>query len=79
VANKRYSGVISNLKQPATGRGVSPKPAGTQAASMPMRTANWGGLPGKAGPDRSNGVPEEKIYACAQGLRGGKEASDIDD
>lgn len=58
-------------QKPAPSSGVKPLPSGSPDLSMPMRTASWPGLPGKAGPDRSNGVPEEKVYAMAQGLRGG--------
>lgn len=74
MANPRYSQNISNLKQPSSGKGESPKKAGPKHYSMPERTANWPGLPGKAQPkDRSLGYPEEKVYAKAEGLRGGKD------
>ena len=32
------------------------------------RTASWGGLPGKSGPGRSNGVPKLEIYAKSDGI-----------
>lgn len=32
------------------------------------RTANWPGLPGKEGPNRSAGVKKLKIYAASKGL-----------
>lgn len=73
MANDYFNKQVGTIKQPSSGTGVKPLPAGKPDLSMPMRTAAWPGLPGKAGPDRSNGVPEEKVYACAQGLRGGKD------
>lgn len=77
MANPRYSQNISNLKQPSTAKGVSPKKAGSPHDSINTRTAAWPGLPGKAQPrDRSLGVPEEKVYAKAVGLRGGVDADD---
>jgi len=39
---------------------------GSQA--MPEKTANWPGLPGKAGPDRSNGVKKCKCYPVSKGI-----------
>lgn len=62
----------------SSGDGVKPIASGSTQTAMPERTAAWPGLPGKSGPDRSAGVPEEKVYAYAQGLRGGKEVSDGD-
>lgn len=76
MANKRWNSQISNLKQPKSGSGVKPVGSGSPDLSMPERTASWPGLPGKSGPDRSNGSPEEKVYVFAQGLRGGKEVND---
>ena len=32
------------------------------------RTANWPGLPGKSGPNRSAGVKKLKVYASSKGL-----------
>ena len=43
---------------------------------MPERTAKWPGLPGPKQRDRSRGIKEEKIYATAQGLRGGVDSDD---
>ena len=55
--------------------GVKPVgPGKFQSDSMPEineRKQIWPGLPGKAGPDRSNGSPTEKVYASAQGICGG--------
>lgn len=71
MANNFWNTQISTIKQPTSGKGVSPKKAGPQMDGLNMSTASWPGLPGKPGPDRSAGMPEEKIYAVAQGLRGG--------
>ncbi len=38
------------------------------AATVNERTANWPGLPGKSGPDRSAGVKKLKIHPASQGL-----------
>jgi hypothetical protein len=76
MANPRYSQNISNLKQPATGKGVKPLPRGKSTSSYTLNetTASWPGLPGKTqSRDRSLGFPEEKIYVRAAGLRGGAE------
>lgn len=65
-AMKQGIGTVSSTKAktPGTIR------AGTDP--MPMKTPSWPGLPGKTQPrDRSAGVPEEKVYAVARGLRGG--------
>lgn len=74
MANSYYNTQIRNLKQPKSGQGVKPLPAGPLQDSLNIRTAAWPGLPGPAQPrDRSNGVPEEKVYAQAMGLRGGRD------
>ena len=33
-----------------------------------MKTAAWPGLPGKSGPNRSNGVPKIKAYPKSEGI-----------
>ncbi len=35
---------------------------------FPERTASWGGLPGKSGPNRSAGVTRLKTHPKAEGL-----------
>ena len=53
-----------------TGGGVLPKPGGN-ADSMPMRTASWPGLPGKASNGFAKfkaGAPEVNGYAMYEGL-----------
>lgn len=75
MANNRFNPQIQTVPESTSGgKGVMPKRGTPQPSNLPMRTAGYPGLPGKAGPDRSNGVPEEKIYASAQGLRGGKDS-----
>ena len=63
--------------------GVKPVgPGKFQADSMPEineRKQIWPGLPGKAGPDRSNGSPTEKVYASAQGIAGGTDTDAASD
>ena len=44
------------------------RPAGAPAAKVNERTANWPGLPGKTGPDRSAGVKKLKIHPASKGL-----------
>lgn len=79
MANNRFNKQIQTVPEPTTGgMGKKPLPSGSPDLSMPERTASWPSLPGKTGPDRSAGVPEEKVYAFAQGLRGGKEVADGD-
>lgn len=73
MPNNYFNRQIADIKEPKSSQGRKPLPAGKPDLSMPERTASWPSLPGKAGPERSNGVPEEKVYAFAQGLRGGKD------
>ena len=35
---------------------------------LSVKTANWPGLPGKSGPNRSAGVKKTKTYATSTGL-----------
>lgn len=42
--------------------------AGGKSASVNEKTANWPGLPGKTGPDRSAGVRKLKTHAMSKGL-----------
>lgn len=74
MSNDRYNTQNRTKNEPATGKGVLPKTGEPQKSELPMRVASWPGLPGPAQKmDRSNGVPEEKVYAQATGLRGGKD------
>lgn len=54
-------------QEPQSGKPPKTK-RGTKATSMPMKTANWGGLPGKSGPNRANGVEKLKTDADSEGL-----------
>lgn len=50
------------------------KSGSQQTSALPMKTASWPGLPGKAQPsNRSGGTPQESVYAKAVGLAGGKD------
>lgn len=72
MANNFYNKQIQTINESTTGgKGVMPKVGQPQKSDLPMRVANWPGLPGASQKDRSNGSPEEKIYAQAIGLRGG--------
>ncbi len=42
--------------------------AGGKPPKLTLKTANWPGLPGKSGPDRSAGVKKLKIHPASQGL-----------
>lgn len=58
MSNKYHNRDTAPSKQTG-GQGGSNKAMGkAPSLSMPEKTANWPGLPGKAGPDRSAGVPE---------------------
>ncbi len=39
-----------------------------KSAVVNESTANWAGLPGKAGPDRSAGVKKLKVHPVSKGL-----------
>ncbi len=53
-----------NLNQPKKFTRAKAGPAG----AVNERTANWPGLPGKSGPNRSAGVKKVKIHAKSEGL-----------
>ncbi len=50
------------MKPPPTG--VS----GPKSDTVNEDTASWGDLPGKSGPDRSNGVKKLKTQATSKGI-----------
>ena len=53
MANKLYGGMGGK----GGGKADGGKQAGTaQSSAMPMKSADYPGLPGKAGPDRSGGT-----------------------
>lgn len=48
-----------------------PPPTGVEGPSSDTvneKTASWGDLPGKSGPDRSNGVKKLKTEATSKGI-----------
>ena len=61
MANKFFK-EDSGIKPPPTGR------SGPKSDTVTEKTADWGGLPGKSGPDRSNGVEKLKTDAKSEGL-----------
>lgn len=74
MANNRFNKQIQTVPEPMTGgKGVMPLQPSKASLSVEESHPSWGGLPGKAGPNRSNGSPEEKTYAFTQGLAGGKD------
>ncbi len=73
MANNRFNQQIKTISEPSSGgQGVKPLKGSPQPSNLNMSVPSWPGLPGKSGPDRSAGVPEVKIYAQANGIRGGK-------
>lgn len=75
MANNLFNKQIQTIPEKTSGgRGVFPMKGTPQQSSLNVSSPSWPGLPGKSGPDRANGIPEEKIYASAQGLRGGADA-----
>ena len=63
MANK-YHDQGANPSKQSGGEGGSNKATGNPPSmSMPEKTANWPGLPGKSGPDRSGGVPNNGYFA----------------
>lgn len=73
MANNFYNKQIPTIKQPTTGKGVLPQKGQPQKSELNMSGPNWPGLPGKTQRERNRGIPEEKIYASAQGIRGGSD------
>ena len=72
MANK-YHDQGANPSKQTGGQGPGPKAQGSPAsAPMPVKTANWPGLPGKAGPNRSGGDPTSgklgPFYVKKEGL-----------
>lgn len=58
----------ASATQAMSGKGVMPKAAGPTVTDLPLKTAAWGGLPGKSGPNRSGGTSKLKIYAKSEGI-----------
>lgn len=66
MVNAFYNGAVRNTGKP----GGRPSP-GTPAAPKPSFNEKGGfkgGLPGKAGPDRSGGAKKAKIYPSSDGI-----------
>lgn len=56
-----------NFKQ-MSGESPPKSKAGPGAPEIKEKTANWPGLPGKAGPDRSQGVKKLKQSPKSEGI-----------
>lgn len=63
MPNKDFNDMIDN-KSSGEKTGVR----GSKSDSMNEKTAAWPGLPGKTGPDRSNGVQKVKTTAKSEGI-----------
>ncbi len=61
MANK-FHAKKNSIKPPSTGE------SGTRKDKVDEKTANWPGLPGKSGPNRSNGVRKVKTHAKSEGV-----------
>ena len=68
MANPRYSDVAPKREGKDPAKGSPDKACKPACADMTMKTANWPGLPGKSGPNRSNGVPKAKAYPKSDGI-----------
>ena len=79
MANNRFNSQIQTVPEKTSGgKGVFPKVGQPSQTNIPIRSAAWPGLPGKAqSRDRSCGVPGEKIYTQAVGLVGGEDSDDV--
>ena len=58
----KFNSTTNSTKPPPTGK------SGSKATSLDETTADWPGLPGKSGPDRSNGVKKVKTNAKSEGI-----------
>ncbi len=67
MGNQNFS-VFPERKANAAPKLTPPKPGRAARSDMPMKTANWGGLPGGTGPNRSNGVTRAKIHPQSDGI-----------
>ena len=68
MANKYYATDIAPTKLSGGEGGRHAAQGKAAPRSMPEKTANWSGPPGKTGPDRSGGVKKAKAYAKAAGI-----------
>lgn len=66
MANSDFNDDTAGTK----GRAISPPPVGVKgpSASINEKTAAWGALPGKTGPNRSAGVPKLKTFPKSEGI-----------
>ena len=66
MANKFYNEQLHGPAQAGAGR--SPEANGTGSSGFKVKQGWSDGLPGKAGPNRSNGVKKAKAYSSSEGL-----------
>ena len=61
---------FSENKRGLGGRASKPPPTGTRLTTPKFteKTAAWGGLPGKTGPNRSAGVKKIRAHPKSEGL-----------
>ena len=76
MANPRYASQSPLADAQKSAKGVMPLKGEPQKSELNLSSPNWGGLPGKTGPDRRQGIPAEKIYAQAVGIAGGADEDD---
>lgn len=53
------------------GNAAKPPPTGVRSkdrGTVMEKVANWGGLPGKTGPDRSDGTKKVKAHPVTKGI-----------
>jgi hypothetical protein len=75
MANSRFNSQVGQVKK-TSAEYAGPKRGSDSVPSLNMSGPSWPALPGKSGPDRSAGFPEEKVYAQAKGLAGGADGDD---
>lgn len=63
MTNKYYNDMVSK-----SGKGADTGTKGSKADIKSESTANWPGIPGSAGPDRSAGVEKVKTTVKSEGI-----------
>lgn len=67
MGNKYWNQGANPSRQSSSQGGPNKALGSPPSQGMPEKTANWGGLPGKAGPDRSGGTPKHRRHK-AEGI-----------
>lgn len=68
MANKYFNHQVGNIKASGGSGAKTSVGSGSGGGGMTEKTANWPGLPGKSGPNRSGGTPKAKTYPKSAGL-----------